>query len=424
MKVLLISHNPISTFNNMGKTFLTMFSAFSRDELCQIYVRPTTPDVKMCSSYYQITDKQALKSLFFAKPGGEVSEKQIEKIMAEREKGELPVPAPPVGTKSHLLLIRDIVWKLSRWYSKDLRSWIERENPTCIFLAPGYSAFIYYIALKIAEDYNLPVITYICDDYYFVNKPQSLIGKWQFSMLCKSTERIMNRTSELVVISEEIKDVYHKVFKVPAEVLMTGADVKAINKCNNQPVSKISYFGNLSDGRNKSLAEIGQALDIINSSHGTEIALNIYSNENSSDILCVFNGIESVRLCGFVSGNVFEEAFESSDILIHTESFEEKHIDRVKHSVSTKIADSLASGIPLFAYGPDSISSMKHLLRNDCAFVAVSRDQLVDKLTTAVFDKATYNAVSSRAVEVAARFHDNKVNSSKLRSIIAHIAGE
>ena len=424
MKVLLISHNPISTFNNMGKTFLNMFCSFTRDELCQLYVRPTIPDVKMCSSYYQITDKQALKSLFFAKPGGEVSEKQIEQIMAEREKGELPAPPPPVGTKALLLLIRDIVWKLSRWYSKDLRLWIKRENPTCIFLAPGYSAFIYNIALRIAEDYNLPIITYICDDYYFVKKPQSLIGKWQFSMLCKSTERIMNRTSQLVVISEEIKDIYHKEFNVPAEVLMTGAGVRAVDKPTDQSVSKISYFGNLSDGRHKSLAEIGQALDTINSSHGTEIALNVYSNETFSDILHVFSSIKSVRLCGFVSGKVFEEAFESSDILIHTESFDEMHIDRVKHSVSTKIADSLASGIPLFAYGPDSISSMKHLLRNDCAFVAVSREQLVDKLTTAVFDKENYSAVSSRAVEVAAQFHDNKANSSKLRSVIADIAGE
>ena len=28
MKVLLLSHNPVTTYNNMGKTFLSLFSAF------------------------------------------------------------------------------------------------------------------------------------------------------------------------------------------------------------------------------------------------------------------------------------------------------------------------------------------------------------------------------------------------------------
>lgn len=63
LKVLLISHNPITTYNNMGKTFLSLFSAFKPEELCQFYLYPTVPDTDCCGSYYRFTDRDALHSI-------------------------------------------------------------------------------------------------------------------------------------------------------------------------------------------------------------------------------------------------------------------------------------------------------------------------------------------------------------------------
>ena len=63
MKVLIMSHNPITDYNSMGKTFLGLFSAFSEDELCQFYVYPTLPNIKVCESYYRMTDREALRSI-------------------------------------------------------------------------------------------------------------------------------------------------------------------------------------------------------------------------------------------------------------------------------------------------------------------------------------------------------------------------
>lgn len=53
MKVLLLSHNPVTTYNNMGKTFLSLFSAFRPEELCQLYLYPAVPDTACCGSYYR-----------------------------------------------------------------------------------------------------------------------------------------------------------------------------------------------------------------------------------------------------------------------------------------------------------------------------------------------------------------------------------
>ena len=59
MKVLLLSHNPVTTYNNMGKTFLSLFSAFRPEELCQLFLYPAVPDTACCGSYYRFTDRPA-----------------------------------------------------------------------------------------------------------------------------------------------------------------------------------------------------------------------------------------------------------------------------------------------------------------------------------------------------------------------------
>ena len=54
------------------------------------------------------------------------------------------------------------------------------------------------------------------------------------------------------------------------------------------------------------------------------------------------------------------------------EAFDKENRDRVRYSVSTKIIESLASGRPLLAYGPEDVASMAYLRRNDCAALACS----------------------------------------------------
>lgn len=420
MKILLITHNPICTSNNMGKTFLSLFSAFGKAELCQLYVHPTIPDVDACGSCYRITDRQVLKALPFGCPGAEVSAEQVQQQIALREAGTLPPPPKRGGASAGKRLLRDAMWGLSRWYSRDLRAWLEREKPTCIFLAPGYAKFIYDIALKIAKDYGLPIVTYICDDYYFVGRPKGCLAKMQLSALQKKTDRLMKKTGLLVAISQEIREAYENRFGVKGTVLMTGANVLP-RSAEGGAIRNISYFGNLSAGRHVSLAQIGKALDGFNSTHGTDVTLNIYTGDTNPANLAVFEGIDCVKLPGFVSGQAYEEAFREADMLVHTESFGEANMDLVKHSVSTKIADSLNAGVPLLAYGPDSISSMKHLIRNECAVTATSEEELAAALEDALLRPEKCAAVVARALQTAAEYHDKEKNSEKLKVIFAQI---
>lgn len=422
MKILLLSHNPIATYQNMGKTFLSLFGTFSKDELCQFYIYPSVPDTDKCSSYFRLTDKNVLKSaVVFPAKGIVVCPEENQHRIFENDSDE-SLYRNPKNKRPFRMLARDLLWKLSRWNTRALNEWITEQKPTHLFVAPGTAKFIYDIALKISKRYSLPIVTYICDDYYFVKPHATALGRFQQKLLHGKIRELLSKTSHIVSICPELQECYHAVFGVSATTIMTGTNYPIADRVGvtDDPTS-ITFMGNIRCGRYNSLAEIGTALDELNAEYGTSYTLKIYSGEKEPSILSVFDNIHSVRFMGFVGGEEFEKTFHSSEILLHTEAFDDASIDLVKHSVSTKIADSLASGIPLFAYGPDSVSSMKHLIRNNCAVVSTSRESLKKDLLRCFREQSLCKETAQNGLSCAHKYHDSSINSKMLREVFCSL---
>ena len=62
-KILIISHNPINRFDNMGKTIGNNFSGFSDQELCQLYFKNQNVDAQNCNNFFCIDDVSICKSI-------------------------------------------------------------------------------------------------------------------------------------------------------------------------------------------------------------------------------------------------------------------------------------------------------------------------------------------------------------------------
>lgn len=423
MKVLIISHVPMTARNNMGKTLLSLFSEFETDELCQMYIYPAVPDQNRCSSYYRVTDKEALKNILFGKPGGEIEAACIKEVSTIFEEPKDERIYRNRKNKSALRrLLRDAMWKLTRWNNSQLKAWLEREKPDCIFIAPGVAKFLYDFALTISRMRKIPIVTYICDEYYFVKDATTPLDKVRLGLLKGKIEKLLGASRHLVVISEELRTAYEGRFGLPASVLMTGTGCAPAEDLQiSQDRKAICYFGNIRCNRFISLCDVGKALDEINRERGTDYALKIYTAEKDPEILGQLSRFDSVQLCGFVTGAAYDEAFHRSQLLLHVEAFDEASVDFVQHSVSTKIADSLASGIPLLAYGPEEISSMQHLLRHDCALTATTGEELKSMLIRAFNEDAEVRRVAENALAVAEECHNSNRNSLRLKQIIAEI---
>ncbi len=422
MKVLIVSHTCLNTHNNMGRTLLSLFSAFDESELCQLYLYPMLPDIEVCSSYYRITDKAVLKGCLKRKVSGrEIKKSEIDTTIHNlfENADDQKIYRNKKNKSSIRVILRDLMWKISPWYNKQLVSWIEREKPTCIFVAPGIPKLLYDIALKISREFKLPIITYICDDYYFLDDHIAFLDKLRQKLMMKKMDELMKNTTHMVAICDEISKRYEKHFNVPSTTIMTGSGYEVAEAPSVVLNPKVlNYMGNINYNRFLPLAVIGRTLDELNEEHNENYRLDIYTVENDEKILANFDGIKSIKLCGFVTGPEFVELFKKSQILVHTESFDEYNIELTKNSISTKIADCLASGIPLFAYGPECLASMGHLIRNDCAVVATDKAQLKEVLYALFNDVELRKQKAQKGLEVAKECHCAKTQSEKLKRIV------
>ena len=169
----------------------------------------------------------------------------------------------------------------SRWYNSELRRWIEEEKPTCLFVAPGMANFLYDIALKIADDYRLPIVAYICDEYYFSRKASTILGRLTQKLLRRKMERFFEKTSHIVAIDDKLADTYGKRFQCPATKIMTGStwEICSSPRDVTQPQSLV-YMGNVRLNRFTSLCDIGLILDDFNRrKDGESFTLHIYTGE-------------------------------------------------------------------------------------------------------------------------------------------------
>ncbi len=418
-KILILSHNPLSTYNSMGMTLLRLFSEFPAQSLCQLYIYPSLPDTDHCASYFRITDKDVLRSFFsfFQVKGHEITPVAGDAAAFERPQDEKLYRN--VRNKSpRRMLLRDTMWRFAHVYNRTLKHWLAEQKPTCIFVAPGSGVFFYRLARKLTRKLHIPIVTYICDDFYFL-QGEGMLGRLHQRSVRGAIEKLLKDSSHMVAISKPLASAYHERFGIPATTIMTGTGRPiAKNVKRAKGAKSLLYAGNIRAGRNRSLADVGKALEQINAAHGTSFTLEIYTGEKDRTILSVFDGISAIHVNGFLTGADFEEVYRAADFHLHVESFCAREKEQVMFSVSTKIADCLGSGCCMVAYAPAEVASMQHLMEHHCALTANSQQQLRSALETAFFDPEAVARTAENGLHAARAFHDCRKNSLSLAAIL------
>lgn len=165
---------------------------------------------------------------------------------------------------------------------------------------------------------------------------------------------------------------------------------------------KISYLGNISYLRDLQLIDIGRTLRKMNCEPNH---IDVYSAESRKEIIDGMNLENGIVFHGAVGADEVLKVIGESMAVIHTESFDEKIRKSVRYSVSTKIADSLASGTCIFAYGPEEIASIDYLEKNNAAICCTDIKDLEHFLKVLITDTDERNKVVVKALTVAEKNH-------------------
>ena len=165
-----VPYNP----NSQSRLYESFFSGFERRNLAQVFSHTKTPIKGHCERLYQFTDQRMLKRRF--NKGINTGRRFVYDELpdkwkdnkAEVSKGLFSSLYKLSGRKNSLThLIRKFVWKQKYWCTADFNEWLDDFNPECVFLSFSDDFFIGEIALYIADKFNIPIVAFSGDDYYF-----------------------------------------------------------------------------------------------------------------------------------------------------------------------------------------------------------------------------------------------------------------
>ena len=227
-----------------------------------------------------------------------------------------------------------------------------------------------------------------------------MLGRWQHRLFMRSVQKTAAAASALFCICEGMSRDYAAYFRRPCLTIHTPATIS--QPLQETKKKKISYLGNLGLYRDRQLVEIGRALKSL----GLQPAhIDVYSAESRKEILSEMTEENGIVFHGPVDADEVLRIMGESLAVLHTESFDESIRQSVRYSVSTKIADSLASGTCIFAYGPEEVASISYLKQHGAAVCCTAPQMLVKQLTCLIQDYALRAQTVERALALAEQNH-------------------
>jgi glycosyltransferase involved in cell wall biosynthesis len=422
-RVLVISHNVFSTTSNMGKTLSAFFTEWDSDKLAQLYFHSEVPNSITCKNYYRITDFNILRSIFKRQDVGDIlTRNDINRANTRTDKGiKSGIYQYGRKRKPYMYCGRNLLWRFGKWHTPRLEEWIDQFDPQIIFFAAGDYIFSFNIALSIAESRNIPLVVSFVDDYYLVQRksisPLYWINRYFFN---RKFAEIVGKSAAYLTISDQMKEVYFNTFKKEGHVMMTASSILDILNNKTSSSIKISYIGNLGYNRWKPLVQIGRALKSINYKE-EQLHIDVYSSEKRDEVLKHLTEENGIQFKGFLDSNQVIEIMHESTLLLHVEELDNKiNKEKIKYSISTKIADSLASGTCLFAYGPEGVASIDYLKQNNAACVVTDKNKLEETLRELINNADLRQSYIKKALQLANERHNPEKNIRRFEEIICN----
>ena len=424
-RVLIVSHTVLAKNTSMGKTMDTYFSGWPRDRIAQLYIQSEVPTDPLCANYYRFTDPDALKSIFQRRRKGTVfGEADVRPERADPvEMGNLTGVYNYGRKRTPLIfLARDGMWKLSGWKHSGMAEWAERFRPEVIFYASGDYAFSYRITRFLAKRLEIPYVICCFDDFYLFNYNRDrALGNFRQKLFMKTVRKTVDGAAKILTVNDAMAEAYGAYFGRKCGVVRTATYLTPAEETDPAGKQGIAFLGDVSLGRYRQLTAIADALREC-AGPGIPEALDVYSAETDPAFLKPLQEHPGIRFHGAVPGDRVPEIIRKNRAVIHTESFEPIMRERVRYSLSTKIADSIASGTCLLAYGPAEAASMDYLIRNEAAFTAVSPEELPGTLARLFTDDAEYRRIAGNATALARRNHSPETTRETVRRALADAA--
>jgi hypothetical protein len=421
-RVLVVNGESIAAASATGFTLRNLFAEWPSDELAQIYTSSGPHERKSDYEYHlRPGDRRGLKWL-----GTRSGSSQV--LMTG-------------GNYARKSRSRDVSRFIGNAIRPTLRKWLDlvpyklpdhvekaivQFRPEIVYTLLG-GIQISALALRCAELCNARIVPHFMDDWMstaYAGRPDLVI---QRLLLLRTARRVIRAAPVGMTISDLMAAEYTSTYGVPFYSFMNcvSVPVEMRPEAAFDPAvgPRLVYVGGLHLDRWRSLKEIGEALERLNS-EGIPGKLFVYA---PAEHLSEFSGRlagPSMNIAGSLAQGQVANALTGGHILVHVESFEKTSRQYTRLSMSTKIPQYLTAGRPLLCYGPGEVASCRFVEKNKCGLVVGVQDQseLVAALRRILQDADLRTRLGAKAWATAKLIFDAPEVRERFRSVIAKAA--
>lgn len=407
MKVLVVTNVLWRNDNGVGNSYSNIFAGMNNIEIANVCCQEGVSQNSVSKKCFQISEARLISNL----RNKNVPSGHIEKEITDTD--TTPVQGNRLFTiikRSRLQVffwMRNLIWKVGKWKSEELRNFIDEFSPDVIFAQVQDCMYLNDLIVYIQEYTKKPLILYAWDDVYSMKQFSISPLFWIDRLLQrKSLRNLVEHSEILYTISKEQKEEYAKLLKKKTDILYKGYDFAKKPEITgvNNPI-RMLYTGNLYSGRCKTLEKLCGELSKINKDE-TKIQLDIYSGTPLSEKQKKAINIEGTsRFLGSISEREVQEKQKNADVLLHIEPFSMKGKLLCRLSFSTKLVDYFHNSKCIFAVGDGVCSSMKYLKRYDAAIVSESIEEMQENIRRIADNKEIISAYAEKAWDCGNKNH-------------------
>lgn len=423
MKILLITAEEWNDYVYGNGVLTNWFTGFDA-EFAQIYTSPGLPNNKVCSKYFQIDERQMVKSLYSnTKAGREVKmptnerEQDAAKSNAQRKGIYGIFKKLSLWMHTPIVMLQDFIWMTGRYDKAALQRFIGGYKPDVVFCPQLGNPKMWRLEKLVKGMTDVPFVAFTGDDeasYQQVSKsPLFWLRRWYCHNGLKNSVKIF---SHYFMHSKEQAQDYTNEYGIPTSTLYKCGDFsnEFVKKSVGSPI-RLVYAGRLYCNRWKTLVEIGKALHEINK-HGERMVLDIYTQEAlTNEQRKALSPENSVYMKGSVNPQQLKEVYRNADIALHVESMDKKNRLATRVSFSTKIIDLMASSCAILAVCWNRHCGYQYLRDNDAAFCVDNYSDILPMLQRIVDNPSLVQNYAQKAYECGRKNHTREKIQKQIR---------
>lgn len=375
-----------NSFGNTVSNFLCG-DVWKKEHFCNFYVRKQMPDNKLHVSYYNLSAIDIIRGIFRGRIEGNtfttnsICMSKKESLARAYVKERKSIDKLHQKKNGFIYWGHEQIWRSRLWLNQSFKNFVT-ENAPDIFFAFATSPYILWPLIKFLKtNTRCKIVLLIADDVYGA---YDRCAFYRRRYLKRELRNCILAADKLYGISDEMSALYEERFGKPVTTLYKGCDLTVEPKQYlNQPL-RLVYAGNLLWGRDDTLAVVADALEQVNKD-GAKATLEIYTGTTLTEQMQKkLNRGTSSRVIGSRTYEEIKQIMHEADITLHVESFEEKTIETVRYSFSTKIIDCLQSGTQVLGIGPAGIASIEYLRKIKGVLVVDDQNQIPTVITSII----------------------------------------